>query len=93
MFIGLAHEALRTWVLTHHAKDDDNEDADKKNCDRDGQPSPTRTLVELDETEQERSDIDLSSSTRRRRWFPPWEEMPWLIYINQLSFLFFWLGP
>jgi hypothetical protein len=30
----------------------------------------------------------LSSSTTRHRWFPPWEEMPCLIYINQLSLLF-----
>ncbi len=69
----------------HHTSED------KKNCNRDEHFFSDLSLspcsfIELKEIK--RGDIDLSSSTTRHRWFPPWEEMPCLIYINQLSLLF-----
>jgi hypothetical protein len=73
-------------IDTHHTSED------KKNCNRDEHffsdlSLPPCSFIELKEIK--RGDIDLSSSTTRHRWFPPWEEMPCLIYINQLSLLFF----
>jgi len=71
----------------HHTKED------KKHCNRNEHlflalslSLFTCSFIELKKIK--RGDIDLSSSTRRRRWFPPWKEMPCLIYINQLSLLF-----
>ncbi len=70
-------DTLYLGIDTHHI------DKDKKRCNRDGQPLSPCSFLELKEIKG--TDIDLSSSVIRRRWFPPWDWMPCLIYINQLS--------
>jgi hypothetical protein len=81
----MRHFVLGYWH-THHI------DEDKTSCNRNGQPPPSCSFIE------EKRDIDLScisiSSIIRHRWFPPWERMLCLIYINQLSLsLVFSLSP
>lgn len=71
------------WGSSYLGIDTHYIDEDKRSCNRDGQSYSPCSFIELKEIK--RTDIDLNSCIIRRRWFPPWERMPCLICINQLS--------